>query len=233
VKELSDQTRAIIAAGLCLIVIIGWSYIYKPPKPPVSSVPETTQVAPQAPGAPASNTGATGAPSASAAAVSGVPAGPVTAAPAEKIIVVESDLYRVALSNRGGVVRSWLLKKYTDEGVPPRTLDVVSADLAQQSGGWPLSLQLNDPQLEAAANQALYVISTPSGSFTPDGVLTAPAEIDFEWSDGRVAVTKRLKFDKNYVANLEVSVLLNNMPLPQSVAWRGGFGDATVVSRRG
>ena len=244
-KELSDQTRAIIAAGLCLIVIIGWSDFFKPPKPPVSSAPETTQVAPQVPGAQprtqARTRGRTRArmevrparPAISAATASGVPAGPVTMAPAEKTIVVESDLYRVALSNRGAVVRSWLLKKYTDEGNPPHTLDVVSADLAQQSGGWPLSLQLNDPQLESAANQALYVVSTPTGTFTPEGVLTAPAEIDFQWSDGRLAVTKRLKFDKNYVTSVEVSVQLNNVPLAQSVAWRGGFGDATVVSRRG
>ena len=32
-SRVSDQTRAIIAAALSLIVIVAWSLIYKPPKP--------------------------------------------------------------------------------------------------------------------------------------------------------------------------------------------------------
>ena len=77
---------------------------------------------------------------------------------AEQTVTIESDLYRVVLSNRGAVARSWQLTKYTDEHEPPRTLDLVQSDASQAAGGWPFSLQMSDPQLEAAANQGLYVV---------------------------------------------------------------------------
>src|SRR6202035_4182674 len=83
---------------------------------------------------------------------------PVTmhAATAENSVVIESDLYRVEISNRGGVVRSWQLKKFTDDNKPPRTLDLVHPDAAQKSGSWPFALALDDAQQEAAVNGALF-----------------------------------------------------------------------------
>ena len=33
-KEMSTEMRSLLAAVLCLIVIAGWSLIYKPPQPP-------------------------------------------------------------------------------------------------------------------------------------------------------------------------------------------------------
>ena len=63
--------------------------------------------------------------------------------------------------------------------------------------------------------------------------LLAPAEIDFQWSDGQTEVTKRLKFDRSYIAEVEVSVRHNGQPVPHRVAWRGGFGDATENSALG
>jgi YidC/Oxa1 family membrane protein insertase len=144
------------------------------------------------------------------------------AATQEKTIVIESDLYRVELSNRGGVVRSWQLKKYTDDQKPPHTLDLVNAKAAQQLGGWPFSLALDDAKLEAQANSALFDV-TPA-----EANLRAPAEVDLEWSDGHLAVKKRLRFAQSYLLEAEVSVELDGKPLPATLAWRGGFGDTTV-----
>ena len=33
-KEMSTEMRSLLAAVLCLLVIAGWSLIYKPPQPP-------------------------------------------------------------------------------------------------------------------------------------------------------------------------------------------------------
>jgi len=256
VSRLSDQSRAIIAAALSLIVIVAWSLIYKPPKPAApqpggttpsgistNASPDTISPNASTPNAVSPTTGSANAAAPNAAAGasrSGAPAGGTStiapvAATAEKITVVESDLYRVELSSRGAVVRSWQLKKFTDDHQPPRILDVVNAEVATQTGDWPFSLQIGDPQLEAAANKALYVVSTPSGTMqgasesNSAGVtLLAPAEIDFQWSDGQTEVTKRLKFDRSYIAEVEVSVRHNGQPVPHRVAWRGGFGDVTA-----
>jgi YidC/Oxa1 family membrane protein insertase len=227
VREISDHARVALAFALALLVMVGW-YFLNPPKPqppPGSATAQHATNVPAGAGAPITQpnqpvvAGSTGATSVA----------PVVAG-GEKNIVVESDLYRVELSNRGGVVRSWQLKKYTDEGNPPRTLDLVNADLARQTGGWPLSLQLTDQQLESAANQGLYVVkATLDGRASDtDNTITAPAQVEFRWSDGRLNVTKTLKFDRSYIIGVETSVQQNGSPASYSVAWRGGFGDVTA-----
>jgi hypothetical protein len=67
-------------------------------------------------------------------------------------------------------VKSWQLKKYMDDAKPPRILDLVHPDAAQQTGGWPFAVALNDQQQESAANGALYQISTAAST------LHAPAD---------------------------------------------------------
>ncbi len=223
-EELSDQTRAIIAAGLALVVIIGWSLLYKPPQPAPEPQPTSTQFAPSAI--------ASGL--ASVAPKAPTNTGPTTtaqvAATAEKTIVVESDLYHVELSNRGAVVRSWQLRKYLDEHNPPRTLDLVNTDASRDLGEWPFSLTLDKPDLESEANSALFEVTSNVPS---ESTIHAPAEITFTWSDGHLEVTKRLKFDSSYIVNVQTSVQLDGQPLAHGLSWRGGFGDPTAISRRG
>jgi YidC/Oxa1 family membrane protein insertase len=212
VKEFSNETRALLAFVLSLLVLLVWSRYFKPPEPPPKPIPTSAEL--KSP--PAEKQ----APSVSA--VAALPVVAVETEKQEKTIVVESVLYRVELSNRGGVVRSWQLKKYKDDQKPPRTLDLVNAKAAEQLGGWPLSLALGDPKQESAANSVLYRVSPP------ETALKAPAEVTFEWSDGHFAVRKKLKFAESYVLELETSVALDGRPLPAAIAWRGGFGDTTV-----
>jgi YidC/Oxa1 family membrane protein insertase len=228
-SEMSDQKRVVIASALSLLVIVAWSMLYRPAAPPpgaASSPAPSSAVPAGAPTAGASTTGAT--PGAGQPAGLAVAAGAASAAAvsdtAEKTIVVESDLYRVVLSNRGAVVRSWQLKRYNDASRPPRRLDLVHADASQESGNWPFSLQIGDTQIEQSANQALYVV-TPGAGASPDTPLTAPAELEFRWSDGQLTVTKRLKFDNSYIVQVESSVQRGGQPVAHRIAWRGGFGD--------
>lgn len=222
---MSDQVRAVIAAALALLVIFAWSLLYKPPKPAQpAAAPTTAQTTPTTPGKAAEAAKPAAAKPTKAPAVAAAPA----AAAAERTIIVESSLYRVVLSNRGAVVRSWQLKKYTDE--QNHTLDVVNSKVAQQTGEWPLSVYLNDAEAETAANQGLYEVTAEGGKKLAPGqtTLMAPAELDFHWSDGNVEVTKRVKFDRSYTADLEVSVRDAGRPVAAGVAWRSGFGDITA-----
>ena len=61
---------------------------------------------------------------ATAALPSTLPAGAGKQAAAESETVVENDLYRVTFTNRGGLVKSWILKTYYDEHGNP--LELVS-----------------------------------------------------------------------------------------------------------
>jgi YidC/Oxa1 family membrane protein insertase len=157
----------------------------------------------------------------------------------ERTIVVENALYRVEISNRGGVVKSWQLKKYMDDSKPQRVLDVVHPEAAAQVGGWPFALVLDDQQLETQANTALYVASAAEPganagesaahyAYVPAGPLPAPADLQFVWSDGHLEVTKNFRFDHSYVVRVETSVKFNGTPIKAGLAWLGGFGDLTV-----
>jgi YidC/Oxa1 family membrane protein insertase len=221
---MSDQTRGVIFVVLVIAVTFLWMHFFQPAAPPPQKPGQVAgQTVPgQAPGAGSTQPSAgTGVAQPAASAAQTAANIPVIQATAEKNIVVESSLYRVELSNHGAVVRSWKLKNYFDDQKPPRPLDLVNPDSAQELG-WPFSLMLSDPQLEARANSALYDVTPALEN------LAAPAEITFHWSDGHLDVTKKLKFTQDYQMSIEVSASLDGRPLAPAIAWRGGFGDKAV-----
>jgi YidC/Oxa1 family membrane protein insertase len=235
-KEMSQETRTLLAAVLCLAVIMLSSLFFKPKLPPPQPNQPTNSgtgsesnspAGPNSQGAssPAPGSQTMGAQITGVAAAASVPT-PARAATAQRTVIVESNLFHVELSNSGAVAHSWILRKYTDESTPPKPLDVVHPEVARQLGGWPLSVLMEDKKLESLANSALYDVSTsPASSSAP---LQAPAEVDFTWSDGHLAVTKKLKFDASYIATVEVKVEVDGHTVPASIAWLGGFGDASA-----
>lgn len=230
-KELPYEARILIAFLLSVVVMAVWSYYFRPPAPPAEPPAPVTAPAPSS--TPATTSGPTGATStaggtqaktdpAKPAQVSAAPAAaaiPAVQAAQEQTIVVENGNYRVELSNRGAVVRSWQLLNYKDSSKEHKTLDVVNAETAQALGAWPLSVAVNDGALNQKLNDALYEV-TPSA-----GPVKAPAEVVFRWSDGGTVVTKRLRFDESYVVEIASSVEQNGQPVAHSLTWRGGFGD--------
>jgi len=156
------------------------------------------------------------------------PAAPVTVTPVsdsqERTIVIENDLYRVEILNRGAVVKSWQLKKYMDDAKPQRVLDVVHPDASKQTDGWPFAVVLDDAELQNAANAGLYQSSSPANS------LQAPADAEFTWSDGHLEIKKHFRFDHTYVVRVATSASLNGRPINAGLGWLGGFGDLTVTN---
>ncbi len=227
--KFTPELRILVASLLSFAVIILWAKFFGP-KPPVQPTPANrpAQTAPATPG-PATP----GAPP--PLAVEGKP-GTATFAPApaasvavkndsqEHTMVVENSLYRVEISNRGAVVKSWQLKNYKDDAKPQRVLDVVHPDASQQTGGWPFSVVLEDEQLQNAANAGLFRLSSPASE------LEAPADVELAWSDGHLEVTKHFRFDHTYVIRVETFVKLNGKPITAGLGWLGGFGDLTVTN---
>jgi len=138
----------------------------------------------------------------------------------ESETVIENDLYRIVFTNRGGQVKSWILKKYKDrpDGNP---LDMVNK-VAAEKYGYPFSLWLYDEGLRNKVNSALYVASSTSSQ--------APAEITFEYSDSDVSVHKTYKFDHTYVVEVQTSVDQKGAPITAFPMWPAGFGDQTKGS---
>src|SRR5580693_4365418 len=209
-------------------VILVWAK-YFGPKPP-AQLPQANrpaQSAPATPG-PAAIPSAVAASQAPATPAKIVPATPVSVTPKsasqESTIVIENSLYRVEISNRGAVVKSWQLKNYKDDAKPQRVLDVVHPDASQQTGGWPFSVVLDDEQLQNAANGGLFQVSSS------ESTLHAPADLDFAWSDGHLEVTKHFRFDHTYVVHVDTAVKLDGRPLTAGLGWLGGFGDLTVTN---
>ena len=134
-------------------------------------------------------------------------------------IVVEGDVYRVSLSTQGGVVKSWVLRRYQDAKDQP--LDLVN-NAACATLGFPMSFSLADRDLGNKLNSALYV-PTPSA-----GRRKAPVKIEFIYSDGKVQAKKQFSFGAGYEAQVEASVFDGQKYLPLEVAWPGGFGDHSL-----
>jgi YidC/Oxa1 family membrane protein insertase len=224
--KFTPELRILVASLLSFGVIILWAKFFGP-KPPVqpTQANRPAQTAPATPGA--ATTPAANPPQATASPATMAPAAASVAVKndsQERAIVVENSLYRVELSNRGAVVKSWQLKNYKDDAKPQRVLDVVHPDGSQQTGGWPFSVVLDDEQLQDAANGGLYQLS-PSAT-----ALQAPAEVELTWSDGHLEVTKHFHFDHTYVIRVETSVKLNGRPITAGLGWLGGFGDLTVTN---
>jgi YidC/Oxa1 family membrane protein insertase len=230
VKELSSEQRLLVALVLSVVVITVSDLLFFRRVPPAPSKPTASQTAspsraaaPAKPPASGTATAAASAPSVTPT-LAPQPAQTPEQATKEESIVVESPVYRVVLSNRGAVVTSWQLLRYHDDSTPPKILDVVHPPANSQSGEWPLSFLMTDPQLQAEANRALFVVKPATGA------IHAPATVDFSWSNGHLSITKQIRFTSGYVADVRTSVTLDGKPVGYALAWRGGFGDATVYN---
>ena len=138
----------------------------------------------------------------------------VQQATTEAETVIENDVYRIVFTNRGGQVKSWVLKKYTDD--KDGQLELVNHAAAEKYG-YPLSLWTYDEGLRNKLNSVLYVESGAGGA--------APSEINFSYSDGDVSVQKRFKFDRSsYVVAVNTAVTQKDSPVAAFPMWPAGFG---------
>jgi len=201
---------AITFLGLLLYQFFLTKYGPKPPARP----PQEAQQQVQTP-APAPSTQAE-APAAPAG--KRTPAGVMRQAASETTTVVENGLYRIEFTNRGAQVKSWVLKKYTnDQGKP---LNLVNG-VASEKFGYPLSLFTYDASLRNKLNSVLYLTNSREAQ-------QAPADVSFEYADNDTTVRKTFHFDDSYLVKVEVAVTQNGHTVSAFPTWPAGFGDATT-----
>ncbi|TAM84673.1 MAG: membrane protein insertase YidC [Acidobacteria bacterium] len=214
---MDNEKRVMIAFALSFVLLLIWRVMFvktPPPAPKPSGAAQAT--AQQAMGQKgteqtASKPEALKAPPA--------PQIPVVEGRQAEDITVENDLYRITFSTQGGVVKSWILKKYDDARGKP--LDLVDPAACKQLG-YPISIRTADDSLNQKVNQAFYA-ARPSGT-----TLKAPATLEFTYSDGHVQVQKMFTFGSDYMVRASVSVARDQNYVPVRVAWVGGFGDHSL-----
>jgi YidC/Oxa1 family membrane protein insertase len=204
-----DKRVMFVFAFTMLLLVLAQQYLVKP-----QQQSNQKQQAARSALAPTPNVSSPSA--APVAEASSQPVGALTAA-SENTTVVENDLYRITFTNRGGLVKSWILKKYKDES--GHELELVHQQAAAQYG-YPLALWTGDPELREKLNSALYVASQTGNESSPN-------DLSFEYADGDLVVKKAFHFDRSYVVGVRTSVRRGGSYVTALPSWPSGFGDAT------
>jgi YidC/Oxa1 family membrane protein insertase len=209
-KELSIETRLLLAFLLMGAVLFTTPYFFKSTQPPPPD--KKTESVAKTP-APAQETPVRAAEPAPVA----PPAGQISASK-EDTTIVDTDLYRIIFSNRGAVVHSWILKKYKDSN--QQQLELVNAAAAPDVG-YPFALIFKNQKPATDVNNVLYAVK-----YSEDGLT-----VTFEFSDGTIFSRKSFQFVKDrYLVQVSTEVTDRGVPVPNLIAWRGGFGDMSVPS---
>jgi len=220
------ERRLLLVFALTFLVIVLFQPLLKKYLPQAPAPTPQTQSQPQ----PAPQNTVVSQAQAAPPAAPALNAGATKQATSESETVVDNDFYRITFTNRGAQVKSWILKKFTDDKEQP--LDLVN-NLAAEKYGYPLSLWTYDETQRNKLNSALYVFSSDAGQ---DRVrlglvqVKAPATITFEYADGDVAVRKSFTFGDSYVVRVETSVVSKGSPVAAYPAWPAGFGDEATLS---
>jgi len=175
------------------------------PNPAATPVPSATPVPPKSP-----------------AAASRIPLNkiPVKRTDKEEESVLDNGIYHITFTNRGAVIKSWILTeknpngsyKYHDNSGKP--FDLVNQSVSQQLG-YPFSLFTYDKDLQKSINEGLYIAS-PGGKEGP---------VTFEYSDGDVVVHKTFRAEKDHILDVETEVTRNGQRVQAFPQWPSGLGD--------
>ncbi|MFP5250374.1 MAG: membrane protein insertase YidC, partial [Acidobacteriota bacterium] len=142
------------------------------------------------------------------------------AAASESTTTVENELYKIVLTNRGGEVVHWILKKYS--GTDGKPLDLVQPQISAQFG-YPLALFTYDRNLTAELKNALYQVTVSGGQAGSD--VLAPATVTFHYAANGIDAVKTLDFGSNYVIGIDTQVTQGGVPVRALVEWPAGLGD--------
>jgi len=200
------EKRVVIFLVLSLAVILGYDLLLKQLGLLPSAPPQQEEAA--QPGAEAQRDGAQPTeaekpPPAPSVAQPAASAASTPASAAERTVTLETDLLKVVLSSRGGVITSWELKQYRT--APPESKPV---QLVYQGGKFrgPLSITASDAAVEKALREGFYEIeqdATILDAAHPVGHVT----LRFQDATSGLTVQKQLTFHHgSYLVDVALSV---------------------------
>jgi YidC/Oxa1 family membrane protein insertase len=222
------EKRVLLAIVLSFIVLYGYQAMFPPPKPPVRPAATAGQEAGAAaqPGDLAAGEQATTSPDAIEAPQP--VAAPVTGDTEERDITFENESVRAVFSNRGGVIKSWRLKKYLNAA--NEYLELVPQDVTVDHAR-PFTLTVDDAEVTKALASGLY---RPSA--TAVDASTSAQTLTFEYQDAAgLEVRKDFLFDpaSPYVIKFSATVAKASMPLVPTIHWGPAIGTNLTVNTLG
>ncbi len=192
------EKRVVVFLVVSLLIIFGWNYLLKemgwlpvPPDTEVSREADSRQP-PEEPFDTGLKPAPGLAPSEPRSFIAADPEAPVGGVlPIEETIEVKTDLYRAEFSSRGGVIKSWELKRYTNE--TPK--GPVPVQLMYQEGQFkgPLAVITADDDLTRRIAEGLYKVERDFSRLDADRPV---GHLTFTYRDpeARVVVEKELTF---------------------------------------
>lgn len=140
-------------------------------------------------------------------------------------IVLENNLVKITLSNRGAVIKGWTLKKYKDseKDSDRKVLDLVAGVTLPQAE-LPLRLVFpSDPALTSQVDSALFLESKETKEQTAEA---SGSKALLRYSENGVFVEKELRLQPDsYLVRLTLRARKGNLEQPFLVTWPAHFGD--------
>ena len=241
-KTPQDRIRFVIALILSFLVFSASPFIvrYFNPKPPAPPPPVEEEVASSSP-SPSPTPGASPASGSKGSPSSGnkVEAAPIAqpilqtqASP--RSITIETAFWKATLSNRGGVINSWILERHKDNGAireikaaDGSVLELVPQETIERYGA-PFRLLIPwSPELTHQLNNAYFEVSglpSDSGSIVlTDG---EQRELTFTFASGGVVAKKTFTFyGDSFLFDTKISVSLNGQPVESAIVIGPRIGD--------
>jgi len=184
------EKRLLLAAALSLGVLLLWEWVVPKPPRPAPGARETPAALATTPGA-AIAAGAAAADSSSPPPAPPAPVAPESASAPESVTLA-NDVFKATFSNRGAVLESFVLTRYTDEQKHP--LELVRALPPEQPR--PLALDFGkDAEATKRVANALFVIERESDR-----------RVRFRYADGKISVTKEIAIDAGYLFEVKIAV---------------------------
>jgi YidC/Oxa1 family membrane protein insertase len=146
---------------------------------------------------------------------------PVRPAPAsgsepQKTIVIDTSLYRAEFTNKGAVLTSFKLKRYTDDY--RGSLEMIPQGSHLQV--LPLAIDVDDRQLRSRLNDVVYRVQGDNARLRGAN----KTELVFLYSDASYSIEKRFQFTgDSYLIQSNVQVIRGGQPVPARITWSPGL----------
>jgi len=141
-----------------------------------------------------------------------VPSPQDTAAKAQRI-VIQGDLYRAVLDNKGAVLTGWQLNKYN--AADGEFFEMIAPNPGSVDP-YPGSLSFGDPSLDGPANREHYEVEVQGGGVMGD--LVPPVTVVMRLRRGDLSIEKEYRFGGgSYVVELSISCRRAGRPLEAGI----------------